>query len=271
MGGTAAMIASHRRRHWGGGARARGFPARAVGAIRCLLFLCACAFAFRAQAQITDNFLERDREMAFRTNLIYGHANHGDPISDEIVGGALQFGEPLELARTTVTEYSRNPDTGETLYSVAIPGDNIRFHKTWPDCPAWIRCAFLFKTRDGEPPRTAFVRGETFLIEAVEVKTKADGEFSHFLTLSEARATPKGIRAIPGRERKCAIKCVAPIRLKQWSLIVGLNNYIYPFITKENKEKIAGAALSEVPRIGGGGEKKQEEKPAGKGEADRGK
>lgn len=241
------------------------------GTVRDLLLACGCALAFRAHAGITDNFLDHDREVAFRTNLIYGNANHGDPISDEIVGGALQFGEPLELAQTTVTEYTRNPDTGETLYSVAIPGDNIRFHKTWPDCPEWIRCAFLFKTRDGEPARTAFLRGETFLIEEVEVKTNADGEFSHFLTLSEACATPQGLRAIPGRERKCAIKCVAPIRLKQWSLIVGLNNYIYPFITKENKEKIAGSPQSEVPHAGGKGDKKAEEESAGNGGAGKGK
>lgn len=231
---------------------------------RVRLALLLLAAAPGAHAGITDNFLDHDREVAFRTNLIYGHANQGDPVSDEIVGGALQFGERLVLAQTTVTDRGRNPDTGETLYSVAIPGDNIRFHKTWPDCPERIHCAFLFKTRDGEPPRTAFVRGDTFLIDEVEVKTNSDGQFSHFLTLSEAHATPKGIRPIPGRERKCAIKCLAPIRLKQWSLIVGLNNYIYPFITKANKEKIAGAPPPDAPRDGGGGKKESEKKPADK-------
>lgn len=241
------------------------------GKVRGFLLACGCASAFQAPAEITDNFLDDDREAAFRTNLIYLHANQGDPISDEDVGGALQFVKPLELARTTVTDRGRNPDTGLTLYSVEIPGDNIRFHRTWPDCPEWIRCAFLFKTRDGEPPRTAFVRGETFLIEEVEVKTNAAGEISHFFTLSEAYATPKGIRAIPGRESQCAIKCVAPIRLKKWSLLVGLNGYIYPFISKENREKIAAAALSEVPHAGGTGDQKAEEKPTGKGEADKGK
>lgn len=217
------------------------------------------AAASQAHAGITDNFLDDEHEADFRTHLIFELARQDIPISNEMVGGAFQFGQALPTGGAEVT-HSKDSTTGETLHTIPIPGDLLSYFSHFPGCPERIACHLQIRTPRGEALRPAFLKGDTFLIESVEVAPNDSGAFSHTFTLSEAQRTPQGIQPIPGKERKSAIECTAPCRLKQWSLTAGFNNYIYPFITKENKDKIARAPLPDFPPADGSGAK-----AAGKG------
>lgn len=216
--------------------------------------LALLAAAAQARSAITDNFLDEEREADFRVNLIFELARQDIPISNEMVGGAFQFGQALSTGGSDVT-HSRDSTTGETVHTIPLSGDLLKYFSHFPGCPERVACHLQIRTPKGEALRPAFLKGDTFLIQNVEVTLSDSGAFSHTFTLSEAQRGPQAIQPIPGKERKAAIECTAPSRLKQWSLTAGFNNYLYPFFTKEKKEKIASAPLPDFPPAGGGGAK----------------
>lgn len=223
-----------------------------------LAALILLAVASHAHAGITDNFLEdpllgRGPESLFQANIIRELARQGTPISEEMIGGGFQFTENIAW-NTVDVEYGTISNTGETLYKVPLiapKSDYLRLFAWYPDYPGHVSCGFWIKMPKDSTPRNSFVKGDIFIIEKVQVTCTESGEVSHFFTLSEAERTPQGIKAIPGKEMKSAIKCVAPIRLKQWSLIAGLI-WIYPFISKEMREVIADTPLADVPSTSAG-------------------
>lgn len=193
------------------------------------------AVAPQAQARILDNFLESDLEARFGANLIGELLRQDLSISETMVGGAFQFRKDFRTDTVDITVHGVNKDR-ETLYSIPLYETGTGIHG--------ISCHFYFYQKDVEKPRAAFLKGDAFLIEKLDDSKRTEaGELSYYFSLSECERTLEGNQISSNAYRKTFIICVSKGRLNQALLIRGCNQYIYPLMSKEDKDLIARAPL----------------------------